>query len=96
MKLKCVSFFMLLILSACSSDPVKREQSTNSEIKVDVLFDYDGCRAYRFYDDGAKYLVKCGNSGTTSWDTKRLTGKMVYTEHHSIQTAEVGEYGIRK
>lgn len=78
----------LLLFSACSKTPVSTKQSNNPEIKVSILFDFDGCRVYRFVDDGEKYFARCGGNATTSWDETHTTGKTIYTEHHQIPTAE--------
>ena len=50
-------------------------QTTNKAIKVELLFEVDGCKVYRFYDgmsNGgaypvAKYFTKCVGSNSVSW-----------------------------
>ena len=61
-----------LILSGCLKDPVSKSETNNPNITVETLFDYDGCRVYRFLDNGNyRYFARCGSSVSTSWNEQR-------------------------
>ncbi len=61
--------FAALVLVSCAKDPVQVGQSNNGSINVEVLFDFDGCRMYRFSDAGRYvYFSKCQLSSGASWD----------------------------
>jgi hypothetical protein len=59
-----------LLLVACYSDPQEKQQSSNAGFTVDVLFDVEGCRVYRFGDGGrVHYFARC-NGGTLTTGTR--------------------------
>jgi hypothetical protein len=66
-----VEYIGLLVLAAvgvvvivgCTKDPVSTTYTNNPEVPVSVLFEYDGCKMYRFADDGRHhYYAKCENA----------------------------------
>lgn len=64
------------LLAACSRDPVATTATDNAQIKVERLFDHDGCTVYRFYDAGTRYFVKCRDGSTrTEWSESYPCGK---------------------
>lgn len=48
-----------LATSGCVTTPMTRTQTANPEIQVDLLFEHDGCRVYRFMDVGYHYFARC-------------------------------------
>ncbi|MBD8348103.1 DUF4884 domain-containing protein [Dysgonomonas sp. HGC4] len=53
---------LLLNLSSCGTgEPLVRTKTqNNSTYKVDYLFEHDGCKVYRFEDDGKYvYFTNC-------------------------------------
>jgi hypothetical protein len=51
---------ILFLIVSCDNKPISTEPSTNPEIPVSLLFNYDGCAVYRFIDSGRKHhFVKC-------------------------------------
>jgi hypothetical protein len=50
-----------LLLAGCSdSTPVARYETNNPDVPVQRLFDFDGCRVYRFWDGGIRhFFVRC-------------------------------------
>ena len=49
-------------------------KTSNKDVKVELLFEIDGCKVYRFYDGTGggvyalpKYFTKCAGSNSTSW-----------------------------
>jgi hypothetical protein len=62
------------LLTGCTSDPVGTNATNNKNFTVDLLFENDGCRVYRFADGGQLvYYANCGARTQTSWD--RSCGK---------------------
>lgn len=48
--------------------PLKDETTTNQAIKVELLFEKDGCKVYRFYDGNTHYYTDCrGQTMTTHY-----------------------------
>ena len=65
--LMCIS--MASALSACLALAQTQIQGSNPSVKVELLFEADGCKVYRFYDRGnARYFTKCQNgSSSVGW-----------------------------
>ncbi|HBK31659.1 MAG TPA: DUF4884 domain-containing protein [Porphyromonadaceae bacterium] len=64
-----VAIIVLCSMNACFySQPIVRETPQNNQTyKVDYLFEYEGCKVYRFYDDWAKayvYFTNCRSDVT--------------------------------
>ena len=74
----------ILILASCAMKPIETRTTNNSNGgKVDVLFDFDGIRMYRFYDDGHYvYFAKVLNGARTTWQQSK--GKT--TRYVSVET----------
>lgn len=60
------ALLILALLCASCSKPEQQRQQVNQNFSVDLLFEHDGCKVYRFYDHGgARYYTNC--SGSTSY-----------------------------
>lgn len=57
-------FLLALIcgLTGCENDPQTTSSTTNPEVSIDLLFEHDDCKVYRFYDNRFHYFVKCKNA----------------------------------
>jgi hypothetical protein len=42
----------VMALVGCANDPVASSASNNPQVKVDLLFEHEGVRVYRFWDAG--------------------------------------------
>ena len=75
-------FFALLLLSSCKKDAQEVFSTTNSEIRVDFLFEVDGIKVYRFYDNG--HLIYFTNrTGETEYSYTTSNGRSPQT--HRVQ-----------
>ena len=64
------------MLAGCARGPVATAATDNAQIKVERLFDHDGCTVYRFWDSGPRYFVKCRDgSARTEWSENYPCGK---------------------
>ena len=76
-----------LIFAGCGqeSQPQKEVETTNETYQVELLFEVDGCKVYRFLDGGYyRYFTTC--KGAVSWSTTEPSGKTTKTTHHNIET----------
>lgn len=80
--MKALYFIGLLLLSSlwifsCRVPAQSRLQATNPQVRVELLFEVDGCKVYRFYDSGQpRYFTKCqGNVGSSSVGWVQPCGK---------------------
>lgn len=79
--------FAVLMLAACAKDPISRAPSSNPNLTVALLFEYEGCKVYRFYDNRYVYYTNC--QGETAWSETHHCGKgCVRTEDHSVKTSK--------
>ena len=54
-----------LILAACGNDPVSTSSTDNPNVPVSKMFEFEGCKVYRFKDAGAfVYYSNCPGSTT--------------------------------
>lgn len=78
---------LLAISAACAKDPVSKEDTNNPDVPVATLFDYDGCRVYRFKDAGQWiYFAKCGSSVQAFWNEAHSAGRTTYTVPRQVIT----------
>ena len=52
----------LLSLAACRKREQSVEATTNSNFNLELLFEKDGCKVYRFYDQRWVYYTTCDGS----------------------------------
>lgn len=70
--MKYASIAILLILISilsinCKGDSLQVVKTDNRSFDVELLFEIDGCKVYRFYDEGrSRYFTTC--SGSVSWN----------------------------
>lgn len=61
----------LLAVGCATAQPISTQTTNNNAVRVDRLFDYDGCTVYRFYDGDqpqSRYFVKCSTAtSTVAW-----------------------------
>lgn len=72
-------------VAGCQKTEQAKEQTSNGEIKVELLFEHEGVKVYRFYDDRTVYYTDA--RGKTAWDETHSTGKSSWREHHGVDTA---------
>jgi hypothetical protein len=58
-----ILFVCLLACAGCMADPIATAPTNNAQIQVDLLFEHEGCRVFRFRDIGYHYFVKCDAAG---------------------------------
>ena len=60
------------LLTGCSKDPVSSESTNNPQVPVELMFEHEGCRIYRFHDGGRRhYFVRCRNEIASTSSTQR-------------------------
>ena len=72
-----VSWAILIIaLSSCMTPAQMQLQSSNPQARVELLFEVDGCKVYRFYDGSSpRYFTKCKDSSNSSVGWLQSCGK---------------------
>ena len=62
-----------LLLASCTvtQHPISKEPAANNHYyKVEYLFEHDGCKVYRFYDNGYYvYFTNCNGEATARTDS---------------------------
>jgi hypothetical protein len=64
--------FLMLIIGLFLGTSCRREAkevavTNNNSFHVELLFEVDGCKVYRFWDGGYRYFTQC--SGSVQWKT---------------------------
>jgi len=63
---KVTLIIAVLFMVGCNKSAKQTVETDNSSFKVELLFEVDGCKVYRFVDGGrSRYFTTC--SGGTSW-----------------------------
>lgn len=76
---------LAVLLTGCTAKPVATHITNNPEVPVSLLFEHDGCKMYRFEDNGYyHYYAKCENATSTT-STDQSAGKTTYPEETSTQ-----------
>lgn len=79
----------LLILASCAKDPVSTSTTNNSNIPVSTLFEHEGCKVYRFQDEGRyRYFTNCTEA---FGDNSESCGKIQCPKNESIRTSHKGK-----
>lgn len=77
----------LLLLAACTAEPITTNRTDNPEIALDLLLTSpEGCKVYRFEDEGRhRYFAACPNATVMSSHTE-AAGKMIVTVPEEVST----------
>lgn len=55
-----IKLVLVTILFGCAKPPLQTSQTDNNEFQVSHLFTHDGCKVYRFFDNGRyRYFTNC-------------------------------------
>lgn len=67
-----------LMLCGCMNDAVETKPTTNRAMKVELLFEHDGVKVYRFYDGNPIYYTDA--RGSVYWNASKA--------RHSVETVK--------
>lgn len=72
-----IAMVLVVLLVACGrAEPVATDDTTNPKVTVDLLFEHDGCKVYRFKDSGNyRYFVNCPDRTTMMSGHNVVCGK---------------------
>lgn len=74
------------LLSGCYGEAQEVAQTENPNFQVELLFEHEGCRVYRFRDGNLHYYVRCLTGQTeTITQTTHSAGKTSYRRDSSIK-----------
>lgn len=79
------SIWLACLVLGCAKDPVSKSSTNNSNISIDLLFEHDGVKVYRFFDNG-HYIYYTDARGKTEWVQKEgKTSRIVEVETVDIK-----------
>lgn len=78
--MKKIAILSIIALAACTKPGVSTHETTNSQIKVELLFEVDDCKVYRFDDGGMSNRYFCNCNGSVEWTERHGSGK----HHHYV------------
>lgn len=60
---------VLLLLTSCEREAKEKVETSNPLFNVELLFEVDGCKVYRFEDGGrTRYFTTC--QGSVNWSER--------------------------
>jgi hypothetical protein len=62
--MKFLAVLFGLVICGCASDPVSTTTTNNKDVQVSLLFEHNGVKVYRFYDNGS-YVYYADARGST-------------------------------
>jgi hypothetical protein len=84
--MKYLTLAVALLLASCINDPISSEHvGKNDAFEVEYLFEKDGIKIYRFFDNSHYHYFTTG--GTTS--STYTSGKSTYTEEISRNDSNI-------
>ncbi len=75
-----LSILAIFLLASCYEKPKSTLVTDNSKIQVELLFEHDGVKVYRFFDSG-RPIYYTDARGATNWHTGGKTN-----QKHIVQT----------
>ena len=85
--MKKLIIIALLFASCDDRQPQKEVETSNNDYQIQLLFEIDGCKVYRFYDK-SEWRYFANTKGSISSYHSEQSGKTRTTEQHSIETNE--------
>lgn len=81
--MKKLSLFIvsLLLITACDKQHLERQKTNNEQYHMDLLFEKDGCKFYRFQDGHDVYWTDCRGKIQSSYSTGGKHQHTVYVEN---------------
>lgn len=77
-----------MVVAGCAGNPVGSSPTNNSGFDCEVLFDFDGCRVYRFRDAG-RYIYFAKGASDVRWNAQ--SGKATLPMEVQTVAAEASE-----
>lgn len=76
---------MCLLLVGCELAPISTEKTNNPAALVDFLFEHEGCRVFRFEDNGRyHYFTSCPGSAIST--RRQQMGKQTVIRDEEVPT----------
>lgn len=76
-------FFLLTMLLACEKKPMEVKQSSNRDVSVELLFEHEGIKVFRFSEGGRFHYFT--SKGETITCKTGLAGKIITHYDENIQ-----------
>lgn len=82
--MKTTWVILCLFLLGCEKDPVGNSKTNNPDVTVSLLFEHDGVKVYRFYDNGMPIYYTDARGKTKREQSNGKTS-------HSVEVETVGD-----
>ena len=84
MRISVIAVALASFVCGCSETAVETRKTSNPAISVDLLFEHQGVKIYRFHD-GDRTLYYADARGKTAWEVSK--GKHG-TDRYQVETVE--------
>ena len=82
-----LTFLVVALINSVSDNPEPKETIQNGDYKLELLFEQNGCKMYRFYD-GGHWVHWSDCQGKTEREYKKSNGKTSSSEYQETITTE--------
>jgi hypothetical protein len=80
-----IIFIVACFISACKGDA--KESTKDGDFTIELIFEKDGCKMYRFRDAG-DFIYWSNCEGRTEYEKTVSTGKTTVIKRHQLITTE--------
>ena len=85
--MKYLTFIIIFsLIAGCRHEAQESIPLNNSEIKLELLFEHDGCKIYRFIDGNAVYWTDCSGQVKSEYRTRSGKNTTIHHDRYSITT----------
>lgn len=82
-----LTFLIVAFVNSFSEEDKPKETIQNGDYKLELLFEQNGCKMYRFHDNG-RYVYWSDCQGKTEIEHKESNGKTNSSEYQETITTE--------
>lgn len=79
---KLILIAIVGLMFSCKNEAKETVQTSNNNFHVELLFEVEGCKVYRFQDYGSKYFV---TNGSINWSETHGKNHHVEVEIPTVQ-----------
>lgn len=79
--------FAALFLISCERPAIRTSTTNNPDFNVELLFENEGVKVWRFYDSGRR-IYYTDARGKTAWSETHSSRKTTTTTHYAVPTEQ--------
>ncbi len=81
MKYSSILIGFMILLTGCAKEPLNTHKTNNNNFEISFLFEYEGIKVYRFFDDGRYHWFTSKDTCINTQKSVRCVGKMTQIKY---------------